>query len=165
MMISRSLIGALLLGAAVTPLHAEPSPGPSTEHGRYLVLVGGCNDCHSPGFAESGGKLPMKDWLTGSPVGFQGPWGTTYPGNLRLSVQALDEGQWLKLARSPLRPPMPSPSVAAMSDDDLRSIYRFIRGLGAAGSAAPVYVPPGQAVATPFIEFVPKNLPDQLARP
>lgn len=160
MMISRPLIGALLL-AACAQLHAEPS----IEQGRYLVLVGGCNDCHTPGFAEAGGKLPQKDWLTGSPVGFQGPWGTTYPGNLRLSAQALDETHWLKLARSPLRPPMPSPSLAAMSDDDLRSIYRFIRGLGAAGSAAPVYVPPGQAVATPFIEFVPKNLPAQVAQP
>ena len=164
-MISRPLIGALLLGAAISPLHAEPSAEPSVERGRYLVLVGGCNDCHTPGYPESGGKLPQKDWLTGSPVGFQGPWGTTYAGNLRLSAQALDETHWLKLARSPLRPPMPSPSLAAMSDDDLRSIYRFIRGLGAAGSAAPVYAPPGQAVATPFIEFVPKNLPAQVAQP
>lgn len=25
------------------------------ERGRYLVVVGGCNDCHTPGYGESGG--------------------------------------------------------------------------------------------------------------
>ncbi|MEJ2396973.1 MAG: cytochrome C, partial [Gammaproteobacteria bacterium] len=28
------------------------------ERGRYLVRIGGCNDCHTAGYAESGGKTP-----------------------------------------------------------------------------------------------------------
>ena len=55
------------------------------ERGRYLTHVAGCNDCHTPGYMQNGGpKLPEKDWLTGVPVGYQGPWGTTYAANLRL---------------------------------------------------------------------------------
>ena len=50
-----------------------------------------------------------------------------------------------------------------MSDADLRAVYGYIRSLGAAGHPAPAYVPPGRKVATPYIEFVPKNLPARTA--
>ena len=129
------------------------------QRGRYLLVVGGCNDCHSPGYAESGGNLPTAQWLTGSGIGFQGPWGTTYPGNLRNLVASLSEDQWLAKARAPMRPPMPSPSLIAMSDQDLRAVYRYIRRLGPEGIAAPTYVPPGQPVSTPFINFMPVTQP------
>ncbi|MEZ5652534.1 MAG: hypothetical protein R3E87_18500 [Burkholderiaceae bacterium] len=151
---------AMTLAATVVgPLQAGQEQNPTTERGRYLVMVGGCNDCHTPGFAESGGKTAVNEWLTGSLVGFQGPWGTTYPTNLRLSVQGMNEAAFLAKARTAMRPPMPSPSLMAMTDADLRSLYRFIRSLGLAGVAAPDYVPPGRVVNTPYVEFMPKNLP------
>ncbi len=84
----------------------------SIEHGRYLIVTGGCNDCHTPGYPESGGKTPQAEWLTGNAVGFQGPWGTTYPANLRLTVQKMSEAQWLARARQPMRPPMPGSTCA-----------------------------------------------------
>jgi mono/diheme cytochrome c family protein len=153
---------ALLIGAAA---NAEPKADPrQLERGRYLVVTGGCNDCHTPGYPESGGKTPQSEWLTGSPVGFQGPWGTSYPANLRLTVQSISETQWLKHARAERRPPMPWFGLAAMTDADLRAMYRFIRRLGPKGAPAPAYAPPGQAVATPYIEFVPKNLPKQASK-
>lgn len=133
------------------------------ERGRYLVSISGCNDCHTPGYPQAGGKMPAADWLTGNSVGFSGPWGTTYPVNLRNLMQSLTEQQWLAKARVPMRPPMPWFSLRDMSDDDLKAMYVFIRGLGAKGADAPSYVPPGQAVITPYIEFVPKNLPQQHA--
>jgi len=113
------------------------------------------------GYPESGGKTPRSEWLTGNPVGFQGPWGTTYPANLRLLVQSLTEAQWLARAHAPMRPPMPWFSLQAMSDNDLRAIYRFVRHLGPKGAPAPAYAAPGQAVNTPYIVFVPQNLPKQ----
>ena len=152
------ITGAVATLTALTFQHAayaEPKHGKSLERGRYLLVVGGCNDCHTPGFAESGGKLEPKQWLTGSDVGFQGPWGVTYPGNLRTLVASLNEKEWLQHARNPMRPPMPSPSLMIMTDEDLKSIYRYIRHLGTAGTAAPDYVPPGQPVTTAVINFVP----------
>ena len=62
----------------------------TVERGRYLIATSGCNDCHTPGYSESGGTLPAHHWLVGAPLGFQGPWGTTYPTNLRLLVQGMD---------------------------------------------------------------------------
>ncbi len=58
-----------------------------------------------------------------------------------------------------MRPPMPLPSLRAMSDADLKAIYRYVRSLGAKGQPVPAYVPPGGQVATPYFDFTPKNLP------
>lgn len=128
-------------------------------HGRYLIQISGCNDCHTAGFMQNAGKVAEAEWLTGDAMGWQGPWGTTYPSNLRLLVQQIDEQGWLERARQPMRPPMPSPSLQAMSDDDLRAIYRYLKSLGAKGEPAPAYVPPGGKVATPYLDMTPKNLP------
>jgi mono/diheme cytochrome c family protein len=154
------VIHALLLAlAGAAAAHADAQ---SIERGRYLAATAGCNDCHTPGYPESAGAVPQAQWLTGSSVGFQGPWGTTYPANLRLYVQSLDETQWLERVRQPMRPPMPWFSLRDMSDTDLLAIYRFIRSLGPAGEPAPAAAAPGVEVATPYIEFVPKNLSPQV---
>ena len=151
---------ALALGALLMipcTLIAAPSPAGkpgSIERGRYLVRVAGCNDCHTPGYAQRDGKVPERDWLTGDSLGWSGPWGTTYPSNLRLKLAALSETQWLQLARTvQYRPPMPWFNLRAMSDGDLRAIYRYVRHLGPAGIPAPAYVPPGSAVATAVVQF------------
>lgn len=151
------LCAGLLISTAA---YAVPSKDKAElERGHYLVKIGGCNDCHTPGYPQSGGKIPEADWLTGSAVAFQGPWGATYPINLRLQIQSMTETKWLAQARKQARPPMPWFGLAAMSNKDLKAVYRYIHSLGAKGQPAPDYVPPGQVVNTPYIEFVPKNLP------
>lgn len=61
---------------------------------KYLVQIGGCNDCHTPGYPQTGGNVPLPQWLTGVPVGYRGPWGTTYASNLRLYVDPMSEHDW-----------------------------------------------------------------------
>jgi mono/diheme cytochrome c family protein len=134
------------------------------ERGRYLVGVGACHDCHTPGFNEAAGNVPQSQWLIGNFVGFQGPWGTSYPVNLRLYVQNLSEAQWLARVRQPMRPPMPWFNLRDMTDDDLVAMYRFMRSLAPIGEPAPVAAAPGQKVTTPYFDFVPKNLPQQARR-
>lgn len=159
--LKQAIFAAFLSGVA-TAAHSESTADAATiERGRYIVTISACNDCHTPGFAESGGKLPASTWLTGNPVGFQGPWGTTYPKNLRLLMQNLSAEEWLKKAKTEMRPPMPWFVLREMKESDLLAIYHFVRSLGPAGQFAPTYTPPGQAVNTPYIEFVPKNLPMQ----
>jgi mono/diheme cytochrome c family protein len=128
---------------------------PKVERGKYLVQIGGCNDCHTPGYGQTGGMIPTSDWLTGLPVGFRGAWGTSYPANLRLTIASMSEDQWLQFTRAPRLPPMPWFNLKAMNDDDLRSIYRFIQALGPKGERVPPAAAPGQPVATPFITFEP----------
>lgn len=153
------LLPLLLMGAGTVAAGTGPD-AKDLERGHYLVLTSGCNDCHTPGWPESGGTLKPEDWLTGSPVGFSGPWGTTYPANLRRVIASMNEAQWLVHARTPRRPPMPWFNLAAMRDDDLRAIYRYVRSLGPKGDPAPDFVAPGHETRTPYIEFVPKNLPE-----
>jgi mono/diheme cytochrome c family protein len=129
----------------------------SISHGRYLVSIAGCHDCHTAGYAQSAGHAPPANWLTGSAVGFQGPWGVSYPANLRLTVHSLTEAEWLVFARAERRPPMPWFNLRAMRDQDLTDIYRYIRSLGPAGEPAPLAVAPGVKVMTPSIDFVPHN--------
>ncbi|BAV34909.1 cytochrome C [Sulfuricaulis limicola] len=158
------LLLPLVLFSLSAPAAEAPVDGKTFERGRYLIVAGGCNDCHTPGYPESNGKTPQAAWLAGNAVGFQGPWGTTYPANLRLTVQKLTEAQWLARARQPMRPPMPWFNLREMTDADLVAMYRFIRTLGPAGVPAPAAAAPGVAVMTPYIEFVPKNLPKHASR-
>jgi len=135
------------------------------ERGRALTTVGGCHDCHTPGYPEAAGKVAPSEWLTGNVVGFQGPWGTSYPVNLRLYVQQKSEKEWLARVRQPMLPPMPWFNLRDTSDADLIAMYRYMRSLGASGKPAPAAAAPGVAVQTPYFEFVPKNLPKQAKAP
>lgn len=164
MQISKALFALSLATAAITATAAGPNVDKSAlARGRYVVATSGCNDCHTIGYPESGGKVPEAEWLTGGAVGFSGPWGTTYPANLRITAQSMSEQAWMMRARSELRPPMPWFSLRDMSDSDLRAVYHYIRSLGAKGTVQPAYVPPGGKVATPYIDFMPKNLPAKAA--
>jgi len=160
------LLGMLLVTQiAVDNVRADPAGAPqvsaasSVDAGRYLVLVGGCNDCHTGGWAESAGGVPETEWLTGVPMGFRGPWGTTYPSNLRLLVQDMDEEAWVVMLHTRTeRPPMPWMNMNRLSDADARALYRFIRSLGVAGQRAPTAVAPGVEPETPYILFEPLHL-------
>jgi mono/diheme cytochrome c family protein len=156
--ILRLFAGFLAVAFTGTAAAAAQSSGAKVssadvQRGRYLVLISACNDCHTDGYPEAAGKVDERLWLTGSTLGWRGPWGTTYPANLRLVVQKLTEAQWLKHARSEWRPPMPWFNLRDMNDTDLRAIYRYIRHLGPAGGPAPAYVPPDQHPSQPFVQF------------
>ncbi len=152
---SAALLSLMVLGLWVSQAQADSS-APSAEHGRYLVMVAGCNDCHTNGYLLSEGKIPEKQWLAGSSFGWRGPWGTTYPPNLRLLLQDLTEEEWLALVKGlKARPPMPWFDLVAMTIDDQRSIYRYIRKAGPAGELAPGYVPPDIVPAQPYALFPP----------
>ncbi len=136
------------------PSHETAPAGPSVARGRYLARIAGCNDCHTPAYAMRGGDVPEATWLTGDALGWQGPWGTTYPANLRLSFTKWTEDEWLDIAKnSQFRPPMPWFALCDMDEDDLRSLYRFVRELGPAGEPAPAYVPPGVTAPGSVVGF------------
>jgi hypothetical protein len=83
-----------------------------------------------------------------------GAWGTTYPVNLRLYMQKVSEPEWLYVVKSEeMRPPMPWFALRAMTDADLRAIYRYIRYLGPAGGEAPAYLSPDQQPKPPYVRF------------
>jgi mono/diheme cytochrome c family protein len=123
--------------------------------GRYLVVAGGCNDCHTPRWDQQGTAIPESEWLTGGGLGWHGPWGTSYAANLRLTVTNLSEDQWVEMlnTRTAL-PPMPWVNVRLLDEQDQRAIYRYIRSLGSAGEPAPAALPPGVEPPVPHARFV-----------
>ena len=125
--------------------------------GRYLVMISGCNDCHTHGYLQLEGKVPEADWLTGESIGWYGPWGTTYPINLRLFMQNLSEDAWIKFSRAARsRPSMPWWVLHEMKEQDLRAILLYVNHLGPKGVNAAAYLPPNQKPQPPYFEFVPK---------
>lgn len=157
------ILGAAIAVAAVlgvTALASSGSAEPAANQaaliarGRYLSVVGGCSDCHTEGWFESDGQIAEKDWLEGSSLGWHGPWGTTYPVNLRLLVSRLTLPQWLTLVSTgKFRPPMPWWALHTMTRRDRIALYEFIRHLGPAGKEAPAYLPPGVNPPAPAVLF------------
>lgn len=72
------VLGPLLSGAASSDM----------QRGRYRVRIGGCNDCHTASYAESGGAVADR-----GAVGFKRQWGITYAPNLRLLLQGNERGR------------------------------------------------------------------------
>lgn len=127
---------------------------PLVARGKYVAIIGGCNDCHTPGYASTEGQVPESTWLTGDNLGWRGTWGTTYPVNLRNYMQQLTEAQWVAKAKNlTARPPMPAVNVRQMTDTDLKAFYRYVKLLGPAGNQAPAYVPPDQQPNPPYVSF------------
>lgn len=133
--------------------------GNPVEAGRYLVIIGQCNDCHTEGFLETEGKVAEENWLTGSSVGWRGPWGTTYPPNLRLRVQEWTEDAWVQtLHTRKALPPMPWMNVNQFSEQDARALYRYIKSLGPRGEHRPTAVPAGVEPTTAYRMMAPQGL-------
>lgn len=156
---STSALTIVCLSLALPPAaHAGDTAVTDTAvvaRGRYLVVIGGCNDCHTDGYADTQGQTPETQWLTGGHVGWHGPWGTTYPPNLRLRLQDFDEAGWLAYtANLHTRPIMPDFTIRAMLEADRRAIYHYIRSLGPAGTPAPAFLPPDTAPPPPYFELV-----------
>jgi mono/diheme cytochrome c family protein len=154
-------LGLIALNAAAATPEAVPAKGATTkldpklvERGRYLVKIAGCNDCHTPSYMASAGKVPEAQWLTGDKLGWRGPWGTTYAVNLRLYMRDLPEAEWVKRAKTmETRPPMPWFALRDMTNGDLKAIYQYVKSQPVTGEPAPAYVPPGQEPKTPFAQF------------
>lgn len=136
--------------------HPSPDGRPSImassaiEAGRYMVVFALCNDCHTAGWLPAG-DVPEDQWLLGNPVGYEGPWGVTFPSNLRLRAQEWTEDQWVETLRTrKALDPMPWIAVNAMSEKDARALYRYARSLGPAGQHMPAPIPPGAPLTEPY---------------
>ncbi len=154
-----------LISSACTPQEeraTELASSSPEEIGEYLTTIGGCHDCHTDGYMENGGEVPESNWLAGSALGFRGPWGTTYPQNLRLTVQSMSEDAWVEMLRTRnTLPPMPWMNINRMREDDMRAIYQYLASLGPIGEQPPSPVPPDQEPETPYIVLSPpQGLPE-----
>ena len=134
--------------------------------GEYLVTVMGCGDCHTPGTLY--GSPDFKRRLSGSEIGWKGPWGVDYARNLTPDVET-GLGSWsekdivtaLRTGMTPaghtLQPPMPWPNLTQLSDEDAFAVAAYLKSLPAIAHKVPDRLPPGQAVTGPVLEFPPPS--------
>jgi hypothetical protein len=152
--ITLAVLAFVLLIAETAQARADSS----IERGRYLVAFGSCNDCHTPGWRDSDGKIPTSKWMTGSKIGYRGPWGTSYAANARLEFQKISENDWLFMIHTRGGHwPMVWHDLRELTTDDQRAIYRFIKRLGPRGAQTPADLPPSREPSTPYLWVMPQS--------
>ncbi|HZT76581.1 MAG TPA: hypothetical protein VFA27_07975 [Vicinamibacterales bacterium] len=130
------LVSVVGCGDCHTPMKLGPN-GPEPDMTRFLS-----------GHPEPMGPLPAAAprgaWLwsgAATNTAFSGPWGVSYAANLtpdrntglgiwteEMFVTAIRRGRHMGTSREIL-PPMPWPAIRNASDDDLKSIYAYLRTL------------------------------------
>ena len=105
---------------------------------------------------QPGGWMLMGPDLTS----FVGPWGISYAANLTPDsaagigawtednfIQALRKGKHLGMDNGrPVLPPMPWEIIGKMTDEDLKSIYAYLRTLPPIANKVPAPLPPNEVV-------------------
>lgn len=160
---SDSSADSLQGGSAMTPV----------QRGEYLVTVTGCHDCHTPGTFY--GAPDMSRALSGSELGWRGPWGVSYAPNLTPDstglatwtdeqiLNAIQKG--VNKEGAPIAPPMPWPSLAHLTPDDARAIVAYLRSVPPVRHASPKRVAPGGKATGSIIVFPPAPEWDKPQKP
>jgi len=153
--LSALILFTVLLGATMAAPTPQPADTSATvARGKYLVVIAGCNDCHTSGWRESDGNVPVSAWLTGSNVGFRSASGTSYPTNLRLEFQITSEDNWTKAVLTRADHSMMTwQDLRGLTPADRHAVYVFIRSLGPAGTPTLPDVRPWDEPLTPYVDL------------
>lgn len=159
-----ALLAAVAAGAttALAGQAAKKDHASRVERGRYLSIIAACNDCHTPGTFY--GAPDYDRTLSGSELGWIGPWGVSFPRNLTPDVEtgigSWTERQIVDALRTGMRPdgsvllpPMPWPMYTALSDEDAFAIAAYLKSLAPVKHRTPDAVPPGVAYDGPVLRF------------
>jgi len=165
---SPSRIAAALAVLLLTPAVATAQSSPADKQvarGKYLVNLGGCNDCHTPGYFL--GKPDQARYLGGSDVGFEMPGlGTFMPPNLTPDKET-GLGNWsipeivaaLQTGKRPdgrmLAPIMPWPALANLTKSDAAAIAAYLKSLKPVKNKVPGPFGPNEKVPVMVMKVVP----------
>jgi mono/diheme cytochrome c family protein len=149
----RYLVAFAACGDCHTPLKNGPN---SAEPDLSRFLSG-----HPESLKMSGPPVAKGAWLwagAATNTAFAGPWGISYAANLTpdrntglgiwteaMFIAAMRTGKHMGTSR-PIMPPMPWESIKGATDEDLKSIYAYLRTIKPIVNHVPDYQPP--AVAT-----------------
>ena len=157
--------------SAPEPGHSELDAAGSErlQHGRYLVELLGCANCHTDGALIGEPRQSMK--LAGSKVGiaYTNPLENKHPGVVFPSNLTPDPetgiGSWsdievMKMIRSGIDrhgrrklSVMPWPAYSIIADDDALSIVMYLRSLEPIRHQVPASVTAGTKSPAPYVHF------------
>ena len=141
---------------------AKPATMTPLERGEYLATIAGCGDCHTPGTLYGGPDF--KRQLSGSELGWRGPWGVSYASNLTPDLET-GLGTWtnVEIERalrsgvrkdgSPILPPMPWPSYSRLTPDDMGSLIAYLKSLPPIKHKVPANLPPNGMAHGPTLDL------------
>ena len=132
--------------------------------GRQISFSSACHDCHTPGGLY--GNPDTTRMLSGSELGWEGPWGVSYPRNLtpdpETGIAGWSEEDIVTAFRTghrpdktPILPPMPWPVYGHMSDEDAYALAAFIKSVPAIRHRVPDVIPPGTPATGARLTFPP----------
>ena len=165
-----ALFAALCLLAQ--PAAADPV---QIARGKYLVTIGGCNDCHTPGFFF--GKPDLTRFLGGSDVGFGIPGLGVFVGPNLSSDKETGLGNWTtsQIVRAlttgvrpdgrRLAPIMPWRAFANMTAPDALAVAAFLQSLSPVSHKVAGPFGPDQAVSVPVMAVIPPAVWTTLPKP
>lgn len=156
------------VAAAAVALAATAKSGSADKlaRGKYLVTILGCNDCHTPGTFY--GSPDMSRFLSGSQMGWAGPWGVVYAANLTADA-GTGLGKWseaeiVKVIRTGIRPDgrqlaaiMPWMNFSQLTDGDAAAVATYLKTIPAVVHKVPEPVAPGVAIEGPVLTFPPPS--------
>lgn len=145
--ISYLVLAAAIVSVLVAIPPASQAADKQVARGKYLVTLGGCLDCHTPGYFL--GKPDMSRYLGGSDVGFYVPGAGTFYGRNLTPDKETGLGNWTKAeivtaitkGKRPdgrmLAPVMPWPALAHLTKSDAAAIAAFLKTLPPVKNAVP----------------------------
>jgi mono/diheme cytochrome c family protein len=158
-------LAALSCGMKDRQTTAAPAVVDPVVRGRYLVTIMDCNDCHTPGSFYGAPDTSRR--LSGSDLGWVGPWGVVHARNLTPD-SATGIGAWtkeqivhaLRTGNTPdgsqLAPIMPWESYGSILDEgDAMAIATYLKSLPPVKHKILDRIPPGRKYVGALLQFPP----------
>jgi mono/diheme cytochrome c family protein len=155
----------MIASVIALPAFAAMADDSQITRGKYLVTLGGCNDCHTPGYFL--GNPDMSRFLGGSDVGFEIPGQGVFVGSNITPDKKTGIGSWtreqivkaIQGGERPdgriLAPIMPWHAFAIFTADDAMAIAAFLQSLNPVSNQVPGPFKPGEEVSTFMFRIVP----------
>ncbi len=159
------LLAFLANGAVGAAILTTARADPQTERGKYLVMLGGCNDCHTPGVFL--GKPDFSRTLGGSEVGFELPGLGVFHGPNLTSDKETGLGGWtpeevvtaITKGQRPdgreLAPIMPWRSFVVLTRADALAIAAYLKSLPPIKNKVPGPFGPNETPTSFVMKVVP----------
>jgi mono/diheme cytochrome c family protein len=148
---------------------------PQVDRGKYLVMLGGCNDCHTSGGLH--GMPDMTKFLGGSDVGFAIPGQGVFVGRNLTPDKATGLGDWttqqivdaLTKGERPdgriLAPVMPWRALSKLTQTDALAMAAYLKSLPPVRNAVPGPFGPNETPTVLVSTVLPGDVFAKLPKP
>lgn len=162
------LVTVVAVAALAIPSRAAHAQNAQITRGEYLVALGGCNDCHTPGYLL--GKPDAARYLGGSEVGFEMPGLGVFHGPNLTPDPETGLGKWsmeqivtaITTGQRPdgriLAPIMPWQAFANLTGEDARAMAAYLKSLPPVRNAVPGPFGPSERPTSFVMKIVPPEI-------